>query len=63
MSLQVLVNSLVNKGKNRFETPEETAKELQKISRSSFQLDKAMKVPVNLSLSVTHNVIQHMSLR
>ena len=60
MPLEELVNFLVDKGKNRFENPEETARELQKVARSSFRLDKAMKDPVNLSLSVTLSVIQHM---
>ena len=60
MPLQELVDFLVDKGKNRFENPEETARELQKVARNSFRLDKAMKDPVNLSLSVTLSVIQHM---
>jgi transposase len=60
MPLQELVDFLVDKGKNRFENPEETARELQRVARSSFRLDKAMKDPVNLSLSVTLSVIQHM---
>lgn len=60
MPLEELVNFLVDKGKNRFEDPEETARELQKVARSSFRLDKVMKDPVNLSLSVTLSVIQHM---
>lgn len=60
MPLEELVNFLVDKGKNRFENPEEAARELQKVARSSFRLDKAMKDPVNLSLSVTLSVIQHM---
>lgn len=60
MPLEELVNFLVDKGKNRFEDPEETARELQKVARNSFRLDKAMKEPVNLSLSVTLSVIQHM---
>ena len=60
MPLEELVNFLVDKGKNRFEDPEGTAQELQRIARNSFRLDKAMKDPVNLSLSVTLSVIQHM---
>jgi transposase len=60
MPLEELVNFLVDKGKNRFENPEETARELQKVARNSFRLDRAMKDPVNLSLSVTLSVIQHM---
>lgn len=60
MSLEDLVAFLVEKGRNRFENPEETARELQKLARNSFRLDKVMKDPVNLSLSVTLSVIQHM---
>ena len=60
MPLQDLVDFLVDKSRNRFENPEETAKELQKVARNSFRLDKVMKDPVNLSLSVTLSVIQHM---
>ena len=60
MPLEELVNFLVDKGKNRFEDPAGTAQELQRIARNSFRLDKAMKDPVNLSLSVTLSVIQHM---
>ncbi|WP_206920138.1 IS110 family transposase, partial [Alicyclobacillus suci] len=60
MPLQELIDFLVDKSNNRFENPEETAKELQKVARNSFRLDKVMKDPVNLSLSVTLSVIQHM---
>ena len=60
MALENLVAFLVEKGRNRFENPEETARELQKLARNSFRLDKSMKDPVNLSLSVTLSVIQHM---
>jgi hypothetical protein len=60
MPLQELIDFLVDKRNNRFENPEETSKELQKVARSSFRLDQVMKDPVNLSLSVTLSVIQHM---
>ncbi|MCL6453718.1 MAG: IS110 family transposase [Alicyclobacillus sp.] len=60
MPLEDLVAFLVEKGRNRFDDPEETARELQKLARNSFRLDKVMKDPVNLSLSVTLSVIQHM---
>jgi transposase len=60
MSIEELVELLREKGKNRFENPEELAKYLQKLARSSYRLDKTMQDPVNLSLSVTLNTIQHM---
>lgn len=60
MPLEDLVEILVDKSRNRFMNPEQTARELQKVARRSFRLDKAMQDPVNLSLSVTLSVIQHM---
>ncbi|MFE7092913.1 IS110 family transposase, partial [Bacillus velezensis] len=60
MNIEELVEFLQDKGKNRFENPEELAKYLQKLARSSYRLDKAMQDPVNLSLSVTLSTIQHM---
>ncbi|XJZ27743.1 IS110 family transposase [Bacillota bacterium Lsc_1132] len=60
MSIEDLVKFLQNKGKNRFENPEELAKYLQKLARTSYRLDKAMQDPVNISLSVTLSTIQHM---
>lgn len=60
MSLEDLIAFIQEKGKNRFTNPEETAKYLQKLARSSFRLDKAMADPVNISLSVTLSVIKHM---
>lgn len=60
MPLEDLVALLVDKSRNRFADPEQTARELQKVARRSFRLDKVMQDPVNLSLSVTLSVIQHM---
>ncbi len=59
MSLEELVDFLQDKGKNRFEKPEEIAKYLQKLARSSYRLNKAMQDPVNISMSVTLSTIQH----
>lgn len=59
MSMEELVEFLQEKGKNRYEDPEEIAKYLQKLARSSFRLNKAMQDPVNISLSVTLSTIQH----
>lgn len=60
MPLEELIGFLQDKGKNRFENPEETATFLKKLARSSYRLDKSMADPVNLSLSITLSVIQHM---
>lgn len=59
MSLAELIEFLQDKGKNRFENPEEIAKFLQKIARSSYRLDKVMQDPVTIALSVTLSTIQH----
>lgn len=60
MSMEELVDFLQDKGEKRFENPEDVAKYLQKLARSSYRLNKAMQDPVNLSLSVTLGTIQHM---
>ncbi|WP_332635055.1 IS110 family transposase [Halalkalibacter flavus] len=60
MSIEELMEFLQEKGKNRFDNPEEIAKYLQKVARSSYRLNKAMADPVNISLSVTLSVIKHM---
>lgn len=59
MSLEELVEFLQDKGKNRFEKPEEIAKYLQKLAKSSYRLNNAMQDPVNISMSVTLSTIQH----
>ena len=60
MSMEDLIEFLQDKGKNRFENPEEIATYLKKIARSSYRLDKAMADPVNISLATTLSVIQHL---
>lgn len=60
MPMQELIDFLKDKGKNHFDNPEKIAQYLRKLARSSFRLDKAMADPVNLSMSVTLSVIQHM---
>ena len=60
MPLEDLVQFIQDKGKNRFENPDEIAQFLQKVARSSFRLDKAMADPVNISLATTLSVIKHM---
>lgn len=60
MSMDELIAFLQDKGKNRFDNPEEIAAYLKKIARSSYRLDKAMANPVNISLATTLSVIQHL---
>lgn len=60
MSMEELIEFLRDKGKNRFDNPEEITAYLKKIARSSYRLDKAMADPVNISLATTLSVIQHM---
>ncbi len=60
MSIEELIDFLKDKGKNRFDNPEEIAKYLQKIARSSYRLNKAMADPVNISLASILSVITHM---
>lgn len=60
MSMEELIEFLQDKGKNRFDNPEEIAAYLKKIARSSYRLDKMMADPVNISLATTLSVIQHM---
>ena len=60
MSLQELVDFIQEKGKNRFQNPEEVASYLQKLARSSYRLNKTMQDPLNISMSVIISTIQHM---
>lgn len=60
MSIEELISFLQDKGKNRFDKPEEIAAYLKKIARSSYRLDKAMADPVNISMATTLSVIQHL---
>ncbi len=60
MSMVELIVFLQDKGKNRFENPEEIAAYLKKIARSSYRLDKTMADPVNIALATTLSVIQHL---
>lgn len=60
MPLEDLVQFIQDKGKNRFENPDEIAQFLQKIARSSYRLNKTMADPVNIALAASLSVIQHM---
>lgn len=57
MSIEELVEFIQAKGKNRFENPEELAKYLNKLARSSYRLHKTLQDPVNIALSSTLSVI------
>src|SRR5690606_31529683 len=60
MSMEELIQFLQDKGKNRFDNPEEIATYLKKIARSSYRLDKTMADPVNISMATTLSVIKHL---
>jgi len=60
MSLEELIAFLQDKGKNRFDNPEEISTYLKKIARSSYRLDKTMADPVNISMATTLSVIKHL---
>ena len=55
--LEVLVEFIKSKGKNRFSNPVETAKLLQKAARDSYRLDKVLYEPLNVSIASSFNVI------
>ena len=57
---QMYLDFFKEKGRNRFDNPQDIAEYLQKLARSSYRLDKAMADPVNLSLSVMLSVIHTM---
>ena len=56
-SLEVLVEFIKIKGKNRFSNPLKTAKLLQKAARDSYRLDKVLYEPLNISIASSFNVI------
>jgi len=58
ISLDKLVDFLVQHGKNRFDDPQAVAKELQKAARSSYRLPKAVNDSVNLAMASSIRVIR-----
>lgn len=58
VSLDELVEFLVQHGKNRFDDPQAVAKELQKAARSSYRLPKAVADSVNLAMASSIRVIR-----
>lgn len=58
MSVDDLVEFVVQCGKNRFNNPQEVAKALQKAARSSYRLPKAMSDAVNLAMASNIRIIR-----
>jgi len=58
ISMDKLVEFLVQHGKNRFDDPQAVAKELQKAARSSYRLPKAVNDSVNLAMASSIRVIR-----
>lgn len=56
--IETLVEFLIDKGKNRFSNPEDTAKLLQKAARDSYRLDKALADPLNATIAASLNCIK-----
>lgn len=58
ISMDELVDFLVQHGKNRFDDPLAVAKELQKAARTSYRLPKAVNDSVNLAMASSIRVIR-----
>ncbi|MCL6626017.1 hypothetical protein [Alicyclobacillus shizuokensis] len=58
MSVERLIDFLVQHGKNRFDDPEAVARALQKAARSSYRLPQAMADSVNLAMASSIRVIR-----
>jgi transposase len=58
ISLDKLVDFLVQHGKNRFDDPQAVAEDLQKAARSSYRLPKAVNDSVNLAMASSIRVIR-----
>lgn len=58
MSIDDLVNFINDKGKGRFECPEEIAKMVQKAARSSYRLPKTVNDSVNQVLAISYMAIR-----
>jgi len=57
-SVEDLVEFIRQKGKNRFNDPENTAKILQKAARDSYRLDKILYEPLNVAIASSFNVVK-----
>jgi transposase len=58
ISLDKLVDFLVQHGKNRFDDPQAVAEDLKKAARSSYRLPKAVNDSVNLAMASSIRVIR-----
>lgn len=58
ISMDKLVDFLVQHGKNRFDDPQAVAEDLQKAARSSYRLPKAVNDSVNLAMASSIRVIR-----
>ncbi len=58
ISLDKLVDFLVQHGKNRFDDPQAVAEDLQKAARSSYRLPKAVNDSVNMAMASSIRVIR-----
>jgi hypothetical protein len=57
-SIEDLVAFIREKGKNRFNNPEMTARVLQKAARDSYRLDKVLYEPLNVAIASSFNVVR-----
>ncbi|MBM7623698.1 transposase [Sporohalobacter salinus] len=58
LSVQKLINFLVEKGKNRFSAPEGYAKEIKRLARNCYNLDQEIQDAVNLTLETSLETIK-----
>lgn len=58
LSIQELIDFLVEKGKNRFSDPEGYAKEIKKLARNCYNLDRDIQDAVNLTLETSLETIK-----
>ncbi len=58
LSIQELIDFLVEKGKNRFSDPEGYAKEIKRIARNCYNIDRDIQDAVNLTLETSLDTIK-----
>ncbi|SCM82704.1 transposase [uncultured Sporomusa sp.] len=57
MPMEVLVDHICHKGKNRFVDPKHTVSLLQQAARNSYRLDKCLYEPLTISIASSFNLI------
>ena len=57
-SVEDLVTFIREKGRNRFNNPEETVQILKKAARDSYRLDKVLYEPLNVAIASSFNVVK-----